>query len=117
LTRTKHLSSANSVTYLLRHLFITSSCLHRVLVMAANQIALHLKLRELHVVTASRDETKAWLRANGLLATGAMCQCGNVMFKNVYSQAVDRSCWRCPEHRCRKVANLRKGSFWERYIK
>jgi hypothetical protein len=79
---------------------------------AVNVIANRISMRELVLATSDHDQC---LRANRLLAVNMQCSsCGSVMHQCPYSRSIDGSTWRCPQQGCRKIANLRKGFFFER---
>ena len=64
-------------------------------------------------VSKSRDICIDWLRANGLLAREMTCKCRFSMRECIFSNIADGQGWRCPQKHCKKIANLRAGSFFE----
>ncbi|KAI6648543.1 hypothetical protein LOD99_8023 [Oopsacas minuta] len=64
-------------------------------------------------ITIDEDTCIAWLKSNGLLATGMMCKCGRIMRPGTFSGIADGKGWRCPEKSCKKFASMRIGSFFE----
>lgn len=61
-----------------------------------------------------RDVTIAWCRENGMLATEMTCpNCGDRCREQNRNRCIDKVAWRCTNNDCRKVINIRKGSFFE----
>ncbi|XP_071940919.1 uncharacterized protein [Antedon mediterranea] len=59
------------------------------------------------------DATIAWCRRYGLLAFSMSCpRCNAICQQQPRDSSIDRVCWRCPERNCRKVINIRHGSFF-----
>jgi len=57
----------------------------------------------------------AWLRDNGLLATAMACPgCQSAMEEREFTDVAEGRKWRCLVRGCRRVINLRKGSFFEK---
>ena len=60
------------------------------------------------------DETIHWCRENGLLATEMVCpRCDRQCNEQRCAGKVDGKIWRCTIKRCKKMINIRKGSFFE----
>lgn len=64
--------------------------------------------------TPRRDATIAWCREHGLLSTQMTCpNCGDGCKEMRRERCIDKVVWRCRNTKCRKIVNLRKGSFFE----
>ena len=73
----------------------------------------NLNFRELHIATSTVEDTIAWLRQHGLLATDRLCYvCGNVCNQIRDSKRKDGCRWRCQKSDCRRDVSIRDGSFF-----
>ncbi|GFR85472.1 hypothetical protein ElyMa_002442000 [Elysia marginata] len=72
-----------------------------------------LNARGLHSVTSTTDETIAWLRKHGLLASVMNCTaCGHPARECSDSKRNDGKRWRCRVKACGKDISIRHGSFF-----
>ena len=73
----------------------------------------NLNFRELHIATSTVEDTIAWLRQHGLLATDRSCNvCGNGCNQIRDSKRKDGCRWRCQNRDWKKDVSIRDGSFF-----
>jgi len=74
-----------------------------------------INLRQFHLLTATEEDCRGWMRQNGLLANGMICpKCGTPMEEKLYAKVQEWVIWRCPPKQCRHTVSIRHGSFFER---
>ena len=65
----------------------------------------------------NKDECILWCRQYGLLATSMTCpRCDRECVEQRLASVIDGKTWRCTQYACKKVINIRKGSFFYQSI-
>ena len=100
-------------TYLLCFSFLFLSFISAMARAAIFPSVSNLNFRELHTATSTVEDTIAWLRQHGLLATDRPCNvCGNGCNQIWDSKRKDGCRWRCQNRDCKRDVSIRDESFF-----